>query len=543
MKKTYRAVKYMRTSCPEFETEYRDSIENQRRMIDAFLKQNQDITVISERVDDGFSGLFFERPAFNSMLTEIESNQVDCVIVKDLSRLGRDYIEVGRLLRDFFPAHHVRLISLDDRIDSIQLEGFDRIFAILKNIFSEQYCQDISVKTRTALEAKCRQGCYIGAIPMYGYQRSEENRHRLEPDVYAARVVKEIFEMKLHGLSTAKIANKLNADNIPSPLAYKRKHGVSCPTGGFSDKRNPLWSATTILRILKDETYTGTLAQRKQQRPSYKVVAPILLNESKWIRAEHTHEAIVSRQDYDVVQRLLQLDTRSAPNSDEIHIFSGMLICGNCGRKITRKTVKHQARNYIYYCCSMKKSNGCGFSGMMEDKFLYELVHTKLVQHIACAEKLHLNLSCNQVLIIRRADLILKTTKIEQKISQLNLYRQNLPEALLSRVIQETEFYHLQFYYGNEIYQLEKEVAVLYEKLRAINENCCDNTGCIQELLRFKGLKTLTREAVVKTINSITVISKTEIEICFRYQTELSMLVRYDEKGGAGNGKEKQKRK
>lgn len=267
----------MRTSCPDYETEYRDSIENQRKMIDAFLNHNQDITVDSERVDDGFSGLFLERPALKSMLAEIKAGQVNCVIVKDLSRLGRDYIEVGRMLRDFFPAHHVRLISLDDRIDFMQLEGYDRIFAILKNIFSEQYCQDISIKTRTALEAKCRQGCYIGAIPMYGYQRSEENKHRLVPDVHTARVVKAIFEMKLNGMSTAKIANKLNSDKILSPLAYKRKHGVSCPSDGFSDKINPLWSATTILRILKDETYTGTLAQRKQQRPSYKVAAPSYL--------------------------------------------------------------------------------------------------------------------------------------------------------------------------------------------------------------------------------------------------------------------------
>lgn len=416
MKKIYRAAKYMRTSCPEFETEYRDSIENQRRMIDAFLKQNQDITVVSERVDDGFSGLFFERPALKSMMEEIEASQVDCVIVKDLSRLGRDYIEVGRLLRDFFPAHHVRLISLDDRIDSIQLEGFDRILAILKNIFSEQYCQDISIKTRTALEAKCRQGCYIGAIPMYGYQRLVENRHRLEPDVFAARVVIEIFEMKLHGLSTAKIANKLNSDNIPSPLAYKRKRGVSCPAGAFADKITPLWSATAILRILKDETYTGTLAQRKQQHPNYKVAALVLLDESKWIRVEHTHQAIVSKQDYDVVQQLLQLDTRSAPNSDAVHIFSGMLICGDCGRQITRRMVKHQARSYIYYCCSKKKSNGCGFSGMIEQKFLYELVLTKLVQHVTCAEKLYLNLSRKQAWINRRAEVIIKTTTIEQKI-------------------------------------------------------------------------------------------------------------------------------
>lgn len=532
----------MRTSCPEFETEYRDSIENQRRMIDAFLKKNQDITVVSERVDDGFSGLFFERPALKSLLVEIESNQVDCVIVKDLSRLGRDYIEVGRLLRDFFPAHHVRLISLDDRIDSIQLEGFVRIFAILKNIFSEQYCQDISIKTRTALEAKCRQGCYIGAIPMYGYQRSEENRHRLEPDVYAARVVKEIFEMKLHGLSTAKIANKLNADNIPSPLAYKRKQGVSCPTGGFADKITPLWSTTAILRILKDETYTGILAQRKQQRPSYKVAAPVLLDESKWIRAEHTHEAIVSKQDYDVVQRLLQLDTRSATNSDEVHIFSGILICGNCGRKITRKTVKHQASNYIYYCCSMKKSNGCDFSGMMEEKFLFELVLTKLLQHVACAEKLYSNLSCKQVWVKWRAEVILKIAKIERTISQLKHYQQSLPEALLSEVIQETEFNHLESYYGNEIYQLETEVAAMRKELCTIDEHYCDNAGWIQELLRFKGLKTLTREAVVKTINSIIVISKTKIEICFRYQSELNILAHYDEEGGVGNSTKKQKR-
>lgn len=539
MEKIYRAVKYLRTSRPDNETEHRDSIENQRRLINAYLQSRQDIIAVSEQVDDGFSGLFFERSGFKAMLAEIHVNQVDCVIVKDLSRLGRDYIEVGRLLRDFFPIHQVRLISLDDHIDSIQLDGFDKMFALLKSIFSEQYCQDISLKTRSALEIMCKQGCYMGAIPIYGYQRSVDNKYLLEPDAHTAEVVCSIFQRKLRGMSAGKIADALNERKTLSPLAYKRKQGIPCPSGGFSDKPNPLWSATTVLRILKDETYTGTLVQRKRQRSNYKALTTTLLAESQWLRTEQAHKAIISKHDYDTVQRLLELDTRSAPTEDAVYLFSGILVCGCCGKTITRKKVKHHAKKYIYYCCPAKKSNGCGFRGMMPESYLHRLVLLKLKEHITHVAKRLPTISHKQIWDKQRTVSLAKIVQVEDEIRHLNYYRQTLSEVLLAGVITETELYKLQSCYDDKIRSLEKETAKLRRETLVIVECLNDFTGWAEELRYFNSSKQLTRDIVVKTINHITVMSKTKLEICFKHEEELNYITQNFGKGGHEHGTEK----
>lgn len=161
MEKIYWAAKYIRTSTVDDKQEYRDSCENQSRLIDNFLFCHPEINLVSEKVDNGFSGLFFDRPAFNELISEIKSGHIDCVIVKDLSRIGRNYIEVGRYLRDFFPTHHIRFISVKDNIDSILLDGFERTIALMKSIFSEQYSRDVSLKTCSVLDVKRRKGEYV----------------------------------------------------------------------------------------------------------------------------------------------------------------------------------------------------------------------------------------------------------------------------------------------------------------------------------------------------------------------------------------------
>jgi len=297
----YRAVKYIRTSCQDDELEHRDSVANQSKLIDGFVKAYPEIVVVSEKIDSGFSGLFFDRPAFNEMIKDIEAGYINCIIVKDLSRIGRDYIEIGSYLRDFFPAHSVRLISINDNIDSLMLEGIDKTIAILKSIFSERYSHDVSMKTRSALDTKRRKGEYVGAVPIYGYQKLENDKNKLIPDLNTVAVVQSIFDMKLQGMSAAGISAALNEQEILSPLAYKQTNNTPYAAGGFADKPNAKWSATTIFRILRDENYTGTLVQGRQSSFNYKIKTPIHLEESVWAKVKNAHPAIISRSDYEAV--------------------------------------------------------------------------------------------------------------------------------------------------------------------------------------------------------------------------------------------------
>ena len=221
----YQATAYIRLSYTDDRSSESDSVTNQRKLIENFIERNPDIQIVSEKIDDGYSGIIFDRPAFKEMMQDITDGRINCVIVKDLSRLGREYIETGRYLRRVFPTYGVRFIAITDNIDTAHEGSGDDLTVSVKNIMNEAYCRDISIKTRTSLDIKRRNGDFVGAFPVYGYMKSEENKNLLVPDPYASRVVQDIFRMRLDGTSALRIATVLNEMGILSPLAYKKNNG------------------------------------------------------------------------------------------------------------------------------------------------------------------------------------------------------------------------------------------------------------------------------------------------------------------------------
>lgn len=221
----YQATAYIRLSYTDDRSSESDSVTNQRKLIENFIERNPDIQIVSEKIDDGYSGIIFDRPAFKEMMQDITDGKINCVIVKDLSRLGREYIETGRYLRRVFPTYGVRFIAITDNIDTAHEGSGDDLTVSVKNIMNEAYCRDISIKTRTSLDIKRRNGDFVGAFPVYGYMKSEENKNLLVPDPYASRVVQDIFRMRLDGTSALRIATVLNEMGILSPLAYKKNNG------------------------------------------------------------------------------------------------------------------------------------------------------------------------------------------------------------------------------------------------------------------------------------------------------------------------------
>lgn len=228
----YKAAAYIRLSYTDDHSSESDSVSNQRKLIENFVERNPDIEVVSEKIDDGYSGIIFDRPAFKEMMQDVTDGNINCVIVKDLSRLGREYIETGRYLRRVFPAYGVRFIAITDSIDTAHDSGDDLTVSV-KNIMNEAYCRDISIKTRSSLDVKRRNGDFVGAFPVYGYMKAEGNKNLLVPDPYAARVVCDIFRMRLEGASASKIASELNRLGILSPLAYKKNNGLPYYITGF----------------------------------------------------------------------------------------------------------------------------------------------------------------------------------------------------------------------------------------------------------------------------------------------------------------------
>ena len=233
----YQATAYIRLSYTDDRSSESDSVTNQRKLIENFIERNPDIQIVSEKIDDGYSGIIFDRPAFKEMMQDITDGKINCVIVKDLSRLGREYIETGRYLRRVFPTYGVRFIAITDNIDTAHEGSGDDLTVSVKNIMNEAYCRDISIKTRTSLDIKRRNGDFVGAFPVYGYMKSEENKNLLVPDPYASRVVQDIFRMRLDGTSALRIATVLNEMGILSPLAYKKNNGFLMPNTAMPTKR------------------------------------------------------------------------------------------------------------------------------------------------------------------------------------------------------------------------------------------------------------------------------------------------------------------
>ena len=328
-----------------------NSISNQKNLIKDFLKDKDDIIVVSERVDDGYSGSDFERPGFQMMMDDIRRGTVDCVIVKDMSRFGREYIDSGKYIERLFPALGVRFIAVNDHIDSKEESSRDDIVVPFKNLMNDAYCRDISIKIRSHLEVKRRNGEYIGAFTPYGYKKDENDKSRLVPDLYAAGVVKDIFRMKLHGMSQTAIADRLNEQGILSPMEYKHSLGIRIQDN-FKTHEQAEWSSMSVRRVLENEVYVGTLIQGKHSTPNHKIKKIMDKPEEEWIRIEDNHEPVISRREFAIVQRLLGMDTRTSPNEDEVYVLSGLAVCADCGAPMIKRNVPAGGKVYSYYICS-----------------------------------------------------------------------------------------------------------------------------------------------------------------------------------------------
>lgn len=345
----YRCAVYLRLSRSDGDQQESNSIKNQRALLNDYLGKHPELHKVDEYVDDGYSGTNFERPDFKRMMQDIENRKINCIIVKDLSRFGRNYIETGRYLERIFPFMGVRFIAINDHYDSAE-ENDDkgRILIPFNNLINDTYCRDISMRVRSHLDVKRKEGQFIGSFAGYGYQKDPKDKNHLIIDEYAAGIVQEIFKQKLNGMSSQRIASHLNELGVLPPNEYKRANGFNY-TCGFQAGLNQKWTVVSVNRILKNESYTGTLIQGKRRKINYKVKKSHDVGSENWIRVEDAHDAIISKGEFQQVQQLLELDTRTAPSQTTVYPLSGFLRCADCGQNMIRRTVTKNGKKYQYY--------------------------------------------------------------------------------------------------------------------------------------------------------------------------------------------------
>lgn len=450
------------------------------------------------------------------MMFDIESGRVNCVIVKDLSRLGRDYIESGRLIQKTFPALHVRFIALTDNFDSLTADHNTKALVLpVKNFINDSYCRDISQKVKSHQKIKREQGKYISAFSMYGYRKSAEDKNKLCPDGYAADTVRRIFAWKLEGMSNLAIARRLDELGVLSPMEYKREQGENYCTG-FRTNLKAGWSAVAVKRILTNEIYTGVMVQGKNEQVSYKVKKTIAKPKVAWIRVEGTHEAIIPPQEYEIVQRLLEVDTRAKAGTKHAHLFSGILFCADCGEPMIRRVNRYKRNEKIYFICPSRNSGrGCSRHSTLE---------SELKETVFVALRIYLSIfldTDSQAEYLQRLEVRMDgIERTKQEIGRLFKQREKylkLCEALLedmkTGLITEEDGASFRSIYEQQCNHADKAIRQ-QEKLAAqLLRSGCACKARLEQLQRTMELPELDRDVILYFIRRIEVHEGKKINI------------------------------
>ena len=513
------AVMYLRLSKEDGEKTESNSISNQREMIHSYAKRNQFI-IRKEYVDDGYSGATFDRPNFKEMIKDAYDKKFDTIIVKDLSRFGRDYIEAGKYIQRIFPENGIRFISINDNYDSKVADMNDtHLILPIKNFINDSYCRDISNKVKSSQKIKREKGDFISAFAPYGYKKSEGNKNKLVIDEQAAPNIKNIFDMKLMGYSSKAIADELNCLGVLTPRKYKESQGFKC--NGFQNIKGGNWTAKAINRIIENEVYIGNTLQGKSITLSYKNKKQIEKEKEEWIRVEDTHEPIISKEIFAIANTMLKRDLNNSRGKDKIDIFTGMLFCKECGSSLIRRTVKYKEREEIFYICSKyNKEKYCSRHSIKEET-LKKAVSKTIKSYIEFNEKLYSkvqlididrNLKDNQIPILKR-----EKAMTEELLSSLYL-------DLKEDVISKEEYQLFRKNYMEKLTKLDESIEYRLRKQENTKNKIDKNKSWIIDINRYKNLSEIDRLSVVMLIDKIFISEDKTIDIRFNHAEELSLL-------------------
>ena len=509
----WRAGLYIRLSREDGDKLESESVHSQRALLEEFLGARSDICTYDFYIDDGWSGTDFDRPAFQRMFEDITQKKINCVIVKDLSRFGRNYVEAGKYLETVFPLLSVRFIAVNDGIDSMENpSSLNSVIVPFKNIMNDEYCRDISMKVRSALDVRRRLGKFIGSFAAYGYKKDEHDHNKLVIDEEAAYYVRRIYRRFLEGYSILGIARELNEEGVPNPSLYKAQKGLNCPC------RGGLWVDSTVRRILTNELYIGNLVQKKQEVISYKLHVAKAVERGRRIVVEGTHEPIISREDFDKVRSLLKRDTRTSPNKSTLSLMAGFLKCADCGRAMQKRTVVQPYKKYDYYCCSTYRklhSGGCS-KHTIRAEVIEEAVLTALNEYIRLAvnfEKLIEKANQEKKESGTSKRLEAELAGCEREIKKTQKILMDLYPDYKSGMLSREQYIGLKEKYENAAERSKKAAERIKAEMLDLERGVDRGNEFIKAFLKYRGFTQLTREILSELVENIYVHEGGEIEI------------------------------
>ena len=516
-----------------------DSLETQISLMEEYVSQRPYLRYAGLYQDNGYTGTNFDRPAWDALLRDVEAGKINCIVVKDLSRLGRNYIEAGEFLEKECPRLGVRFISVNDGYDSVCLNSSEELTAALKNIINDYYAKDISRKSCSALAVKRRNGEYVGSYAPYGYRKDPANKNRLLIDPATAPVVRQIYAWRAAGAGFGAITRRLNEQGVPSPGRYRFEQGIMTNNNQKGSKL--LWNRHVLTGILKNPVYLGHLAQGKCRAGLYRGIPAHTVPKEEWDMAYHTHEAILTQELFEAVQRFNEQQSAAyfANRGKYPHLpkernpYRGKLVCADCGArlKLYRALAQNRAQVYYSYLCPTYEEHrelGCTRKSIRSDQ-----LDTAVLS--ALKAQMALFLDAEQVLAglaakkrdtpagdRRRSE----CAAVERQIARKESLRAALYSDWRSGILSYEEYRFAKTRYTRELAALKQQLS----EMKSVDEGALERADMAarwaEKLRAYQDADQVTNELVDALISCVRLDSGGEVSVRFSFGKEQEMLER-----------------
>lgn len=529
-KKKWQAGVYLRLSREDELTKDKNSysIETQRMIINKFLVAHPDIEVVDFYIDDGFSGTNMERPGYKRLKDDFENKKINCIIIKDLSRLARNNEEAGKLVFVVFPFYGIRFISVNDKVDSyLDPKSVNNISIQFKNLMNDEYSRDLSKKVKSARLTRQKRGEFLGSFAPYGYDKEPKDHHKLIVDPVAAEIVKLIFKKFLEGETFSSIASYLSINEVLTPCLYKRSRGMKLYNP--NNDKFIMWNGGTVRNILQDEVYTGTLVQGRRKKISYKAKKFMAVNKEDWLRFENAHEAIISKEDFEKVQELLEKKKMPTHNTKTKNIYLGLVFCGECGHAMALSSKKSYSTYQAFYCKFFKKEKAYCNRKRIKVSVLSDIIIIALNQYL----RFYVSLENVMKTLNKQADTMLtknQKDELDKQLMNLREEKKNLYIQFKCEAITRKQYEEGRAMCDSRMLEIENRLKEVDESVSTTKE--MEKNLFIELFKKYKKFTKLNREILETFVKKITVYSSKSLEIEWNFKDDLIELVNMAQEKG-----------
>lgn len=518
-RKVYKTALYARLSAEREDTRERGTIQNQIHFIRHYVEQQEDMEIYDTYMDDDISGTRFDRPAFERMMSDMKNGRIDCIVVKDLSRLGRDYIETGNLIERVFPMFQVRFVAVNDQFDSVK--GGAEMIMTVTNIANALYAQDISKKIVTAKENQMKQGIPCGMVP-YGYrvEKSARNEKVMVPDEEPAGIVRRIFEEVAAGKPKTEVARDLNKEGIPTPYQYRMRNQPE----KLAEKAYLRWNRDHIAAILKNEVYLGRYVSGKDRVCLYRHEKRHKAGKRQWNVFENHHEPLVSEQLFETANT--RKEERKQGKCGVDNFFRRKIFCGCCGSGMIIRPEK----TYRCYICTRKRQYGKDSCDCLPVKMdvVYDTVFLAVKEQIKMlldTDELLQKMNQSSKAKEKMAAFSEALNKCHADLEKVVVLKSGLYADYQQNLLTEKEYLQLNGEYSGRIEKLEQYADELAEAMEGYRHTPMRGTELREVIEKYRGKRKLSKEMAEELIDKVLIHEDKRIEVVFKYDDEMKKLL------------------